>query len=70
MSDTGEGISENDIAMLFKPFVRVGNKATNIEGTGIGLIISKELMTLMDGAVGVSSIVGEGTTFWFEIKLS
>ena len=70
VSDTGKGIGENDITMLFKPFRRVGDKSANIEGTGIGLVISKELMTLMDGAVGVSSVVGEGTTFWLEIKLA
>lgn len=69
VTDTGLGINESDLAMLFQPFTRVGNKSTNIEGTGIGLVISKELMTLMDGTVGVSSIVDEGTTFWLEIKL-
>lgn len=67
--DTGIGINESDIEILFQPFTRVGDKSTNIQGTGIGLIISKELMTLMDGTVGVSSIVDEGTTFWLEIKL-
>ena len=66
--DTGIGINESDLEMLFQPFTRVGDKSTNIQGTGIGLAISKELMTLMDGAVGVSSILGEGTTFWLEIK--
>jgi len=70
VTDTGEGISENDLEMLFQPFSRVGDKSTNITGTGIGLVISKELMTLMDGTVGVSSVVGEGSTFWFEIKLA
>ena len=68
--DTGEGIYESDLEMLFQPFTRVGNKSANIEGTGIGLTISKELMALMDGAVGVSSVVGEGSTFWLEIKLA
>ena len=70
VSDTGKGIGENDITMLFKPFRRVGDKSANIEGTGIGLVISKKLMSLMNGAVGVSSVVGEGTTFWLEIKLA
>ena len=69
VTDTGLGINESDLAILFQPFTRVGDKSANIEGTGIGLTISKELMTLMDGTVGVSSVVGEGTTFWLEIKL-
>ena len=67
--DTGKGIKKSDLAMLFQPFTRIGDKSSNIEGTGIGLVISKELMTLMDGTVGVSSVVGEGSTFWLEIKL-
>lgn len=69
VSDTGIGINKNDLELLFKPFTRVGDKSTNVEGTGIGLVISKELMTLMNGTVGASSKVGEGTTFWLEIKL-
>ena len=70
VTDTGIGISESDLDMLFQPFTRVGDKSTNIQGTGIGLVISKELMALMDGTVGVSSIVDKGTTFWLEIKLA
>ena len=69
VTDTGIGINASDLEMLFQPFTRVGDKSTNIQGTGIGLVISKELMTLMDGTVGVSSIVDQGTTFWLEIKL-
>ncbi|MDH5518313.1 MAG: PAS domain S-box protein [Gammaproteobacteria bacterium] len=70
IEDTGVGISENDLQMLFQPFTRVGDKHSNIEGTGIGLIITKELMTLMNGTVGVSSTVNQGTTFWIEINLA
>jgi signal transduction histidine kinase len=67
--DSGEGLSEQDIAKLFTPFVRL-NKAHNIEGAGIGLVITKHLVELMGGTIGVDSVVGEGCTFWVEFMLT
>ena len=69
VSDTGNGIPEDKISELFKPFARLGAEETAIEGTGIGLTITKELMEHMDGKIGVESIVGKGTTFWVEFPL-
>lgn len=69
VSDKGKGLSDNDIMNLFKPFERLNNKE-NIEGTGIGLVISKHLIELMDGSIGVESAVGEGSTFWIELEMS
>lgn len=66
--DTGEGLSENDIEKLFTPFERL-NKVQNVEGTGIGLVITKHLVELMGGTMGVESIPGEGSEFWVEFSL-
>jgi len=52
VSDTGEGITEERISQLFKPFVRLGKENTAIQGTGIGLTISKELVDMMAGEIG------------------
>ena len=67
--DTGEGLTENEISRLFNPFARLNIKH-NIEGTGIGLTITKHLVELMDGTIGVESTLGKGSTFWVEISLS
>jgi len=69
VTDTGEGIPEDKIGQLFRPFARLGAEETAVEGTGIGLTITKELIELMNGEIGVESIVGEGTTFWVEFPL-
>ncbi len=70
VTDTGYGIPENKLSELFKPFNRLGAEQTDIEGTGIGLVVCKDLIELMNGTIGVVSNVGEGSTFWFEVPMS
>jgi len=66
--DTGEGLSPDEIEQLFQPFNRLGRESSGEEGTGIGLVVAKQLVELMSGSVGVESVVGEGSVFWFELK--
>ncbi|MGQ0569913.1 MAG: PAS domain S-box protein [Armatimonadota bacterium] len=70
VTDTGPGIPGDMLERLFIPFERLGAERTNIEGTGIGLALSRRLMELMDGDIGVESTVGEGSTFWVELPLA
>ncbi|MBF0248579.1 MAG: response regulator [Alphaproteobacteria bacterium] len=70
VSDTGPGISHDQQAQLFQPFSRLGKEDSEIEGTGIGLIITKRLIEAMDGRIGFDSTPGEGTTFWVEVPIS
>ena len=70
IEDTGEGISPENIAQLFQPFNRLGKESSPEQGTGIGLVVSKRIVELMDGAIGVESTVGEGCKFWVELNLS
>ena len=65
--DTGVGLSPDKLAQLFQPFNRLGQEAGGEEGTGIGLVVSKRLIELMHGAIGVESQDGTGSTFWIEI---
>jgi signal transduction histidine kinase len=69
VTDTGKGLSEDDISKLFTSFERL-DVASGVEGTGIGLIISKHLIEIMGGTIGVESTPGEGSTFWVELALS
>ena len=70
VEDTGEGLTPADIAQLFQPFNRLGQAATTEEGTGIGLVVSKRLVELMGGVIGVESKVGKGSVFWIELNLT
>lgn len=65
VTDTGEGLTEKEIARLFTPFERL-DSVSNVEGTGIGLVICKHLIELMNGTIGVESTPGKGSTFWVE----
>ncbi len=66
--DTGAGLPPEKLAQLFQPFNRLGRESSTEEGTGIGLVMSKRLIELMDGVIGVESTVGEGSVFWFELN--
>ena len=68
--DTGQGLSAAQIEQLFQPFNRLGKGASAESGTGVGLVISKLLVERMGGRVGVESIVGVGSCFWFQLDLA
>ena len=67
ITDTGPGISSENLGKLFVPFERLGAEQSGIEGTGLGLVHSKSLIQAMRGNIGVESTVGQGTTFWVEL---
>ncbi|MEJ2185346.1 MAG: ATP-binding protein [Gemmatimonadota bacterium] len=70
VADTGEGIPESKMEHLFEPFERLGAEETGVEGTGIGLALSKGLVEAMDGLMGADSDEGEGSTFWLELPVA
>jgi signal transduction histidine kinase/CheY-like chemotaxis protein len=70
ITDTGEGLTQDQLKQLFQPFNRLGQEAHVGEGTGIGLVVSKRLVELMGGHIGVESTPGVGSVFWIELGLT
>lgn len=71
INDTGSGIAAEDIEKLFKPFSQTTDSTKNtLGGAGLGLSISKEIVTLMGGEIGVESELGKGSSFWFDIPFA
>ena len=70
IEDTGIGIPKNKVATIFDKFTQVDNSATRThEGTGLGLSICKSLIELMGGEIGLESVEGKGSVFWFSVVL-
>lgn len=68
--DNGNGIAPEHLPLIFVPFERLGQEAGTVQGTGIGLAISRELVSAMGGALMVHSELGVGSTFAFELPLA
>jgi len=67
VKDSGVGLPPDKLAQLFRPFNRLGQERGAVQGTGIGLVMSKRLVELMGGVIGVESSVGLGSVFWCEL---
>jgi signal transduction histidine kinase/ActR/RegA family two-component response regulator len=67
IQDTGNGLNPEQVASLFQPFNRLGQESGTQEGTGIGLVVTKRLVELMGGEIGVTSSPGVGSVFWIEL---
>ena len=69
VEDTGVGIPSDKISTLFEPYIQVKTKKSSKEGTGLGLMISKEFVKLMHGEINVESKIGLGSKFYFTVKM-
>ncbi|MHB1047244.1 MAG: hybrid sensor histidine kinase/response regulator [Thermoanaerobaculia bacterium] len=70
IADSGPGLEPEQLPQLFQAFNRLGQEGGGEEGTGIGLVVAKRLVELMEGVIGVESTVGVGSVFWFELSSS
>lgn len=70
VADTGPGIAPAEMERVFSPFDRLGRQEGDVEGTGLGLVLSKGLMEAMGGRLDVESVPGEGSTFTIELPLA
>lgn len=70
ISNTGKGLTPEQQTHIFKPFDRAGAENSNIPGTGLGLVISKDLIERMNGSIGFESEEGKGSCFWIQIPFS
>jgi signal transduction histidine kinase/DNA-binding LacI/PurR family transcriptional regulator/DNA-binding response OmpR family regulator len=69
VEDTGPGIPADELARIFQPFEQGGERARREGGTGLGLAISRQLVRAMGGDIQVTSAIGQGSTFWFELAV-
>lgn len=67
IADTGTGISNGDLELMFQPFNRLGAENSTIEGSGIGLTLTRHIVELMGSTLDVVSELGKGSSFWFEL---
>jgi PAS domain S-box-containing protein len=67
IKDAGVGLPPEKLEQLFQPFNRLGQEDSAEEGTGLGLVVTKRLVGLMEGTIGVESVVGVGSEFWIEL---
>ena len=67
VTDTGYGIAAEDLERLFSPFERLGAEQTAVEGTGLGLALSRLMVEAMHGSLEASSVHGEGSVFTVEV---
>ena len=70
VKDKGAGLSLDKLQQLFQPFNRLGQDFGSVQGTGIGLVLSKRLVEAMGGEIGAESTLGVGSVFWFELNTS
>jgi chemotaxis methyl-accepting protein methylase/signal transduction histidine kinase/chemotaxis response regulator CheB len=70
IEDTGIGIPNDKLSEIFLPFHQLNNHQTSQEGTGLGLTISQNIVHQLEGDIQVSSVLGEGSKFWFDLNLS